>query len=162
MSKQANHVYGGTAGLRPEGFTGEEPVPLETFAEKIHTTTAALKRVQWECGQAGVDSGIVRLCGHWAVYPRVFYENYYSKQQDLPVRMVPTEWDGNDLLNQDGLFFLHDVALRLPFTPAQLRYQAQIKGREKTGIFKYEPFRAYLVEMPVFARWITRIWLADA
>jgi hypothetical protein len=141
-------------------YPDSEPVPLELFSRHMHMTTAELKKIAWEYDQTESDCGIRFENKKWIVYPNVFHRNVLSLRNEIHVRRPHSSWDGNLLLQQSGFFFLRDVAELLPFTPNQLRYQAQIRADPRTeiGIFKYAPLESYLVEMPAFSRWITALW----
>ncbi len=85
---------------------------------------------------------------------------YYLGHLVPAVRSIPPSWDGNLLLTKKGTFFLRDVCARIPFSPSQLRYQAQNNpsSRKEFGVWKDEELNSYLVDMGTFAPWITAIW----
>ena len=73
----------------------------------------------------------------------------------------PETTDANDMLQLKGFFRLAQVCRCLIFEPYQLRTQAQ-RGenqRREMGVFFHKPVNGYLVDMPVFAKWITKLWL---
>ena len=77
------------------------------------------------------------------------------------IRPVPSHWDGNDLIQQKGLYFLRDVTALLPFTGNQMRYRVQKdphKARTEAGLFKDEETGHYVVDMERFGPWITQLW----
>jgi hypothetical protein len=146
--------------IESDFFAQTRPVPLATLAHTIHMTTAQLKSINWELQKKGIPSGIKKTESGWVVIPATFHAHFYSKLTSPLVRYAPSDWDGNDLLNEPGIFFLRDVCDRMPFTPNQLRYQSQqhSEPRRVIGIWKDPQRDAYLVDMSVFAPWIARIW----
>lgn len=144
----------------PKPFQSKAAVPLEPFARQVQIPTAKLKYQEWQCREQGIDSGIVREDGQWWVRPRIFYENVLKTQPHPQIRVPEYNWDGNQLLREQGLFFLRDVCRLLPFSPNQLRYQCQKhqNPRESIGIFIYRPLQSYLVDMPKFSAWIIELW----
>ncbi len=103
--------------------------------------------------------GVRKLWNHWAVRMRVFAP-YYEQHLRQKVRSVEDGWDSNTLLQQEGRFLLSQVCALIPFTTYQIRYQAKqnVHAREEYGIWKDPALNRFVVEMPIFAGWIKRLW----
>ena len=106
--------------------------------------------------------GARKVWNHWIVRMTVFGP-YYKKHLVSRVRSVESEWDGNDLLEQKGLFFLTEVCRIIPFSTHQLRYQAKRNphAQKEYGIWKDLELNAFLVDMERFAPWIRSLWCGD-
>lgn len=76
-------------------------------------------------------------------------------------RLDSPDLDVNEVLQKQGIYRLSDVCQYMFFTSEQLRNQAKrcVDSRKVMGIFFYEPWGVYLVNMPVFAKWIADLWL---
>ena len=48
----------------------------------------------------------------------------------------------------------------IPFSTNQIRYQAKnnINSRKEYGVWKDEKLGCFVVDMPIFARWVERLW----
>lgn len=103
--------------------------------------------------------GVQKVWAHWMVRMTVF--RHYVADHMPPVREPDPSWDGNELLGQTGIFYLVDICAHIPFTPNQIRYQAHRlrASRKEIGVWKDPFLNAFLVDMPVFCKWIKRLWL---
>jgi hypothetical protein len=151
----------------PEKLLAQKGIfPIEPVARILEITTARLKAEADRLRREGVDVykvlGVRRQDSEWVVHMPVFAVYYQSHLKER-VRYLESGWDGNELLRRRGIFFLRDVCTLLPFTPNQLRYQAQKtrNSRARIGIWKDEELSAYLVDMPVFSKWITDLWCEE-
>ena len=105
-----------------------------------------------------------RLIGnHWIIRITVF-ALFYRKYLVSRIRNISSEWDGNKLLEQEGLFFLTDVCKLIPFSTHQLRYQAKRnpRSREEYGIWKDEELNAFIVDMDRFVPFVKSLWEGGA
>ena len=103
--------------------------------------------------------GIRKVWNHWVVRMKVFGP-YYRQHLQFAVKDVSDHWDGNQLLRQQGRFYLSDACAVLPFTANQVRYLAKKvpNAHEVIGVWKDEDHHRYVVDMETFATWIKRIW----
>ncbi len=103
--------------------------------------------------------GARKVWNHWIVRMKVFGP-FYLKNLVSKVRKLESDWDGNTLLKQKGLFYLTDVCKLIPFSTHQLRYQAKRNpnAKENIGIYKDEEINSFVVDMERFAPWIYRLW----
>lgn len=76
-------------------------------------------------------------------------------------KLGSSERDTNDVLQEQGIYRLADVCRFLYFKPDQLRNQAKRcpDPKKVMGVYFHEPEGAYLVDMPVFSKWIADLWL---
>ncbi|MDJ0838430.1 MAG: hypothetical protein QNK37_18070 [Acidobacteriota bacterium] len=100
-------------------------------------------------------TGARKIWNHWIVRLSVFGP-FYLKNLKNPVKRVRPEWDGNELLKQEGWFPLAEVCNKLPFSLSQIRHQAKKNphSREQYGVWKDERMNLFLVDMEPFAEWI--------
>ena len=103
--------------------------------------------------------GVRKIWNHWLIRMKVFAP-YYKKHFFARTHHIPDDWDGNDILSQQGLFGLADVCKLLPLSPQQVRYQAKRRAnpREEIGVWKDEGARGYVVHMAVFGPWFRTVW----
>ena len=156
--------------IQPQAFwTREELLAhegvffLKDVAEMLEIDSTRLKRRATELKGRGLSAwqvmGVKKIWNHWVIRMKVFAP-YYEKHFRPPYQRVHPQWDGNTLLEQDGVFLLADVVKLLPFSDHQLRYQAKkvTSPRESLGIWKDEKLSQFLVDMKVFSQWVKRIW----
>lgn len=112
-------------------------------------------------GEAWTEIGVRKMWTHFIVRMK-FFAPYYRKTIRAKAQKVRPEWDANDLLQQDGIFKMVDVAKKLPFSGHQLRHQAKQTrdSREAIGIWKEG--KNYFVDMKKFRDFIRRIWIEDS
>jgi len=86
---------------------------------------------------------------------------YYRAHRLPKIQTVEKSWDGNTLLSQEGRFYLTDVCEKIPFSTHQIRYQVRRcdNPKEEYGVWKDEQYKAYLVDMEKFSKWMKRIWV---
>jgi hypothetical protein len=103
--------------------------------------------------------GVRKIWQHWIVRMKVFAP-YYREKMAMTFRQIEPQWNGNDLLQQEGLFPLSEVCEHLPFGAHSIRYQAgkRENSREQIGVWKDKDLNIYLVDMPIFAAWLKEIW----
>ncbi|MDJ0836247.1 MAG: hypothetical protein QNK37_06990 [Acidobacteriota bacterium] len=103
--------------------------------------------------------GVRKVWNHWMIRMKVFAP-YYRRNFTQKTREVAPDWDGNDILKQEGLFYLTDVCKLIPCTPQQIRYQAKRRAdaRGEMGVWKDEGARGYVVDMAVFGPWFRSEW----
>lgn len=85
-----------------------------------------------------------------------------SQSEAIQVRKLePSGLDTNEVLQMQGVYRLADVCRYLFFTSSQIRNQAKqcVDSRKVMGVFKHEPWGVYLVDMPIFSKWIAALWL---
>ncbi len=84
-----------------------------------------------------------------------------SKEVIQVRKLDSPDLDANQMLQMDGIYRLTDVCRYLFFTPDQIRYQAKrcSDSRNVMGVFRFEPRGTYLVDMPIFSKWIAELWL---
>lgn len=149
---------------KPEELLDQDGVfYLKDLARNLEFETNRVTRKVRTLTDAGIDPwqeiGLRKIWSHWMVRMKHF-KPYYLKELSQKVRTVNPAWNGNDLLNQEGTFFLAEVCKKIPFSAHQLRYQCKrlADPRSEIGVYKDEYRKAYLVDMPVFSRWIAAIW----
>jgi hypothetical protein len=130
--------------------------PLGLDAPKVKKHTKELEKANknpWKI------MGIGKTWNHWIVRMKIFAP-YYRKNLIPKARRIPKDWDGNTLLKQKGTYYLTDVCNLIPFTTHQIRYQAKKNARSKKeiGVWKDKDLQMFLVDMPVFSRWIQSLW----
>lgn len=104
--------------------------------------------------------GLQRAITHWLVNMQRFAPFYREHLKPTHKKVDPC-WDGNDLLNQEGVYRLSDLCKLIPFTASQLRNHAKkTNAHEEMGIFvdAKSKQRQYLVEMPKFKKWLGEFW----
>lgn len=126
-----------------------DPLKVKKNAKELRRLT----RCPWS------EMGIKKIWNHWVVRMSVFAP-YYRRNLVSKVDRIDSNWDGNRLLKQKGLFLLSEVSKLIPFTTHQLRYQAKKnpRAREEIGIWKDPDLHAFVVDMERFAPWIRNIW----
>ena len=129
-----------------------DPVKVKKKARDIQ----ANKQSPWHV------MGARKVWNHWIIRMTVFAP-YYRKHLVSQIKRVDPAWTGNDLLQQEGIFFLTDVCKVLPFSTHQLRYQAKRnpRGKAEFGIWKDKELNAFLVEMDRFVPYIKKLWKVD-
>lgn len=134
---------------------------LRDVTEILEINTAKVKAAAFDVAESGEKPlELIGVCcseSYWIIHMPVF-SDYYLQHLMPRVRAVAEAWDGNDLLAENGIFYLNDVCKKIPFTRQQLRYRSIKLGKEKTGIWKDEAMRVHLVDMQIFGPWITRMW----
>lgn len=109
--------------------------------------------------------GLRRVISHWLVNMQRFAP-FYREHLKPTHQKVDPNWDGNDLLDQQGIYLLSDLCKLIPFTTSQLRNHAKNleNAREEMGLFMdhQSKRRQYLVEMPTFKIWIKKVWQNDS
>ncbi|QTD52382.1 hypothetical protein [Sulfidibacter corallicola] len=153
----------------PKGWSREEVLNydgiffLKDIVKILGLDAAKVKRKAREIADSGGSPwermGARKLWNHWVVRMRIFAP-FYREHLVSKVKRPESEWDGNRLLHQRGLFYLTDVCKRIPFSAHQLRYQAKRREnpRREIGVFKDRELNTYLVDMEIFAPWINHIW----
>lgn len=106
--------------------------------------------------------GVKRIWLHWIVRMKVFAPYYRANLLPKDIGQIAGH-DANSILQQKGLFYLSEVAKLLPFTAQQLRYQANKNPSSKAemGVWKDAGLNSFLVDMPVFSKWLKTIWLRE-
>ena len=136
---------------------------LKDLNKVLDIDTTKVKKVARELKSKGGSTwdtmGIRKIWNHWMVRMTVFAP-YFRENLISKVRTVKKNWDGNQLLQQKGLFLLTDVCKLIPFTSYQLRYQAKKNpnSREEFGVWKDKEMKTYLVDMEIFAEWVNTLW----
>ncbi len=137
---------------------------LKDVAQKLQIHSSEFKkeaRAQERLGRNPWDvMGIRKTWTHWQVRMKKFAP-YYRAHRLPKIQTVEKSWDGNVLLNQKGRFYLTDVCEKIPFSTHQIRYQVRRtqNPKEEYGVWKDDQYKAYLVDMPIFSRWMKRIWI---
>lgn len=138
-------------------FLKDVATKLEVHSSEFKKEARALERMgqdPWEV------MGIRKTWTHWQVRMLKFAP-YYLAHRLPKIRSVEKDWDGNDLLSQTGRFYLTDVCEKIPFSTHQIRYQVRRceDPRNEYGVWKDDQYKAYLVEMEAFSKWMKRIWI---
>jgi len=139
---------------------------LKDVADILELDSTRIKRRAIELRERGIaawrEMGVKKIWNHWVIRMKVFAPYYREHFRPL-YRRIDKSWDANTLLEQEDVFLLADVVKLLPFTDHQLRYQAKKKpeARETIGIWKDEKLGQFLIDMPVFSRWVKRLWGED-
>ena len=137
---------------------------LDQVATLLELSTARVKALSYEIQEKGGNAlttiGAGFFQNRWIVDMPVF-ASFYLEHLIPRVRMVRAEWDGNQLLSQEGIFYLTDICRKIPFTVQQLRHQARIMpdSRSTCGIWLDNEEKVLLADMKIFGPWITDIWL---
>lgn len=137
---------------------------LKDVAQKLQVHSSEFKkeaRVLEKMGQNPWDAmGIRKTWTHWQVRMKKFAP-YYRAHRLPKIQNVEKSWDGNTLLSQEGRFYLTDVCEKIPFSTHQIRYQVRRceNPKEEYGVWKDEQYKAYLVDMEKFSKWMKRIWV---
>jgi hypothetical protein len=103
-------------------------------------------------------TGLCQIFGHWMVRLKMFTRYLHEKPYLGRIREVEPDWDGNDLLQQEGYFYLSSVIALLPLNIRQVRYHL-LRGNLPVRYAKHH--NQYLVEMGSFAAWIKHIWFTE-
>lgn len=137
---------------------------LKDVAQKLQVHSSEFKKEARALEKADENPwevmGIRKTWTHWQVRMKKFAP-YYRAHRLPKIRAVDSDWDGNELLAQEGTFYLTDVCEKIPFSTHQIRYQVRRckDPRSEYGVWKDEQYKAYLVDMPTFSEWMKRIWL---
>jgi hypothetical protein len=120
------------------------------------------KEIERTGGNPWTDMGVGKTWNHWIVRMKVFAP-YFRKNLIPKAQKIPSDWDGNYLLKQNGTFFLTDVCSKIPFTTHQIRYQAKKNPNSKKefGVWKDEELQLFLVNMKVFSKWVQSLWTTN-
>ncbi len=140
---------------------------LKDVAPVLGITSDAVKKAHDQLertqgpGQGYEVTGARKIWNHWIVRLAIFGP-FYLKHLKNPVQRVKAEWDGNELLKQEGWFPLAEVCNKLPFSLSQIRHQAKKNpnSREEYGVWKNERMNLFLVDMEPFAVWIKNLHMA--
>ena len=105
------------------------------------------------------EMGVRKVWNHWMVRMKVFAP-YYRRYLEPPAQPVDPDWDTNDLLDQDGIFYLSKVCRKLPLKANQIRYQVRVtsNSRKTIGIWRDAKSKRYLVAMSTFGPWFKALW----
>ena len=148
----------------PELLDQEGVFFLKNIAEILNLDSTKVKRTHRGIIEEGRDPyqvmGVKKIWNHWLVRMKVFGP-YYREHIKSKFGLIPPDMDDpNEMLALPGVYALSKVTRLLPFTDAQLRYQAQKhpNPRETMGIWRDEESLTYLVDMPFFARWLKAFW----
>ncbi|QTD52856.1 hypothetical protein [Sulfidibacter corallicola] len=148
-----------------EELLGQEGIFfLKDVAQKLQVHSSEFKKEARSIEKKGLDPwdvmGIRKTWTHWQVRMKKFAP-YYRAHRLPKISMVDKDWDGNTLLGQSGRFYLTDVCEKIPFSTHQIRYQVRRceNPKEEYGVWKDEQYKAYLVDMDRFSKWMKRIWL---
>lgn len=137
---------------------------LKDLADTLDFETSRVKKKVNALTEAGLDPwqeiGIRKIWSHWMVRMKIF-RHFYQDELRNTLSPVNPVWTANDLLDQPGTFSLAEVCKKIPFSAHQLRYQSKRlpNPREEIGVYKDDRCNAYVVEMPVFAKWLSVIWV---
>ncbi len=126
-----------------------DPVSVKKRAQAIEARGQSSWRVM----------GARKIFNHWMLRMKLFAP-YYQKHFISQVRRVKPHWDGNQLLEQEGVFLLSEVCKKIPFAVNQLRHQAKKNPAAKAewGIWKDQDLSVYLVDMALFSKWVRELW----
>lgn len=135
-------------------------IALSDASRVLGFQPSSVKRAAKKSRAVGKETGVFKIKNRYVVRIEQFAAFY---QDHLLPRFIPvsTDWDRETLLAQDGTFRLSEVCRRLPFSAELLRAEARrLKdARGVMGVYKDPALRTYLVEMPVFKRWIGKLYL---
>ena len=140
--------------LSKEGF-----FPLEEVAAVLDISTSVVKaevdKIERRGGSAFSETGVFRQPDRWLVRIDLF-RSYYLSHLRKRVRPIGDHWDGDVLLQKEGVFYLSDVCRLLSLNLKSVRTRASRNPNSKAeyGIWKDEKARTYLVDMEIFAPWI--------
>lgn len=138
-------------------------VPLKDAIKILPIKSADVVRAYHELEKAGEDAyqvmGARQLWKSWILRMIVFAPFYRAKLMPK-YQAVDPSWDSETALNQVGTFLLSEVHHLTPFTAHQLRHQCLLlkDSRQVMGVYKHPELKRYLVDMPVFRRWLQKIW----
>ncbi len=139
---------------------------LKDITDRLRIDSTQIKKIaraiRLSGGSPWDQLGARKVWNHWLIRMSVFAP-YYRANLYSPVRDIDPDWDGNRVLQEEGIFYLTDVCRLIPFSPHQIRYQVKRSenAREKFGVWKDENNGIYLVDMALFSVWIRSIWLPD-
>lgn len=104
--------------------------------------------------------GVVKLFENYQVRMKVFAPFYREYIEVLSSRL-PEGADVNEVLRQTGTYKLSEVIRYLPFSAYQIRQD--MRGcphpEAEMGVFRHRYFNFYFVRMPVFAKWLEKMWV---
>ncbi len=108
--------------------------------------------IQKQGGSSWLEMGTGCFWRTWMVRMSRFGPYY----ENLRIKKVNPNWDGNQILSRKGTFLLSEVARKLPFTVNQItyRYKTNPAARQEMGVSR-NGWR-YVVDMEVFSRWIVK------
>ena len=136
---------------------------LKDVVGKLQLSTADFKKKAIDLERAGQSPwetmGLRKAWTHWIVRMKKFGE--FLANNAMPcIHEVDPSWDGNQLFDQKGQFYLADVCEKIPFSAHQIRYQVRQNkdSRKEFGVWKDEGYKTYVVEMETFSVWIQRVW----
>lgn len=136
---------------------------LKDVCRCLKLTPSDLKKRAMDDEKQGLDPwqtmGIRKTWTHWIVRMTVF-KQFIEQQEPVRILRVNEAWDANTLLGQSGCFLLAEVCAKMPFTATQVRQEVRYaeNSRMLYGVWKDPHHKGYLVDMPVFSRWIRRVW----
>jgi len=116
-------------------------------------------KLEAEGKSAWETMGVRKVWDRWLVRMKVFAP-YYRRHLIKDWRPIPSDWDGNRLLNERGVFKLAEVARKLPVNCEQLRHQAKVLAGARTvlGIWKDPVSGQFFVDMDIFSPWFRNLW----
>lgn len=135
---------------------------LKDVVKALDLSPVKLKKEAKDCEDSWEEMGIRKTWTHWIVRMKVF-SKWYEKRRPNRIQRVNPDWDGNELLQQRGKFFLTEVCEKIPFSSHQIRYQAKKNknARVDYGIWKEPEYSAFVVQMEVFSKWVRKLWAGD-
>ncbi len=142
-------------------------VPLRDAIKILPIKSADVVRACHELEKAGKDAyqvmGARKLWHSW-ILRMVVFAPFYRAKLVPKYQAVDPSWDSETVLNQVGTFLLSEVYHLTPFSAHQLRHQCQLlkDSRQVMGVYKHPELKRYLVDMPVFRRWLKKIWTEGA
>lgn len=147
--------------LQQEGM-----IPLKDALKILPIKKDEVIRAYRDMEKSGEDAykalGVRKLWHTWIIRMTVFAP-FYRANLAPKYQKVDPSWDTETLLRQTGTFLLSDVFHLTPFTAHQLRHQCQLlkNARQEMGVYKDPNLKRYLVDMPIFQRWLSKLWLKD-
>ena len=103
--------------------------------------------------------GLNKMLSRWYVWMPLF-EIYLRESRGFEIKVVDLTWSVDELLGQQGVFRLNDVAMILPLTAStiQKRARANADARAQFGAWKDLKEQTYLLDMEPFSEWARETW----
>ncbi|MCB1044471.1 MAG: hypothetical protein KDC35_16125 [Acidobacteria bacterium] len=151
--------------MTPDELLAEDGIYLmNPVCKKLGIDSADLRKKAKEMLSEGKSAwqemGVRKILSVWVIRMKNFAP-YFESDKFFKILKVNNKWDGNELLTKKGLFYLTDVCRKIPFTPHQFRHQVRQnpKSRKEYGVWWDDDLKHYLVDMEIFAKWVTDLWL---
>lgn len=104
--------------------------------------------------------GIVKVFENYQIRMKVFAP-FYRENLEILNASLPKQAGVNEILQLTGTYKLSEVIKHLPFSPYQVRQYINHcdDPEQEMGAFKHRYFNFYFVKMPIFAKWVEKMWV---